>query len=245
MEKRNSVLDWFKYFKNNFLLDACAGLIAFAIGMIISIIMWKTGVMEWGVPFGTGFMTGAFLMMALFASMMSFSQQFNIAVAMGCSRRRFLSAFFGTTAVFSVVELLMLWVLYHLEMFVYRCFIPAQEGNDVEASIGEVLDLKIVLTILVAAIVFKFVSGMIALHFGRPGFYVVWFGYMILIFGAGNIATRAADNPDGICAEIMRKVCEILTFWNGLGSYLVIYAVLAILLLVFGRMQLRQEVRSA
>lgn len=46
MEKRNSVLDWFKYFKNNFLLDACAGLIAFAIGMIISIIMWKTGVME-------------------------------------------------------------------------------------------------------------------------------------------------------------------------------------------------------
>lgn len=60
MEKRNSVLDWFKYFKNNFLLDACAGLIAFAIGMIVSIIMWKTGVMEWGVPFGTGFMTGAF-----------------------------------------------------------------------------------------------------------------------------------------------------------------------------------------
>ena len=104
MEKRTSVLDWFKYFNNNFLLDACAGLIAFAIGMIISIIMWKTGVMEWGVPFGTGFMTGAFLMMALFASMMSFSQQFNIAVAMGCSRRRFLSAFFGTTAVLGVIS---------------------------------------------------------------------------------------------------------------------------------------------
>ena len=245
MEKRNSVLDWFKYFRRNFQMDACAGLIAFAIGLIISIVMWKAGAMKEGVPFGTGFMVGALVMMALFASMMSFGQQFNIAVAMGCSRRRFLVAFFGTTAVYSVLELLIVWLLYHLEMLIYRCLIPGQEGSDVEASIGSVIDLKIVFTILVAAIVLKFVSGMITLRFGRTGFYVVWFGYMILLFGAGNIVTRAADSPDGACAEIVRTATEILTFRNGLGTYLVVYVILAILLLVFGRMQLRQEVRSA
>ena len=245
MEKRNSVLDWFKYFRRNFQMDACAGLIAFVIGLIISGVMWKTGVMDEGFPFGTLFMAGTFIMMILFASIMSFNQQFNIAVAMGCSRKRFLVAFFGTTAVYSVLELLIVWILYHLEMFGYRCLIPGQAAGDVEASIGSVIDPKAVFTILVAAVVLKFVTGMSTLRFGRTGFYVIWFGYMILSFGAGNIATRAADSPDGVCADIVRTVIEILTYRNGLGTYLVVYAILAILLLVFGRMQLRQEVRSA
>lgn len=245
MEKRNSVLDWFKYFRRNFQMDVCAGLIAFVIGLIISGVMWKTGVMDEGFPFGTLFMAVTFIMMILFASMMSFNQQFNIAVTMGCSRKRFLLAFFGTTVVFSVLELLIVWILYHLEMFGYRCLIPGQAASDVGASIGSVIDPKVVFTILVAAVVLKFVTGMATLRFGRTGFYVIWFGYMILSFGAGNIATRAADSPDGVCADIVRAVIEILTYRNGLGTYLVVYVILAILLLVFGRMQLRQEVRSA
>ena len=61
MEKRNSVLDWFKYFRRNFQMDACAGLIAFVIGLIISGVMWKTGVMDEGFPFGTLFMAGTFI----------------------------------------------------------------------------------------------------------------------------------------------------------------------------------------
>ncbi len=243
MKKSNFVVAWFRYFKGNLLVDLCVELISFVIGLVVGIILLGAFGENEGFPFGTVFAAGAFFIMALFASMMYYSQKFNIATAMGCTRKRFLGAFLGTTAVFSMAEMILLWILYHVEMFIYGVIVPRQDGSEIVLELG-FLTPQILFTILAAVVILKFVSGMVVLHFGRIGFYVMWFGYIILCLGGSSIVSHAADNPDGLSVKLVTGLAEIFTYNNGLGAYLAVYIVFAILFLVFGMMQLREEVRS-
>ena len=241
MKKRNSVMDCFLYFKMNFLLDVMVELILFAVGFGVGVVLCMAYGAEERFPFGVMFAAIGLVMMTLFSAMQSFSQQFNVAIAMGCTRKRFLLAFLGTTAVFTAGEFLFLWILYHLEQGLYGIWMPAQ--SVVEA--GGVLKPAIVLLVLLAAIVLRFVGGMIVLRFGRMGFYVVWFGYMILCIGGGNMATHVAEVPDGLLARIFQALADILMYHDWLGAYLIGYGLIGILFVIFSALQLHQEVRSA
>ncbi len=241
MRKKISLGEWFSYFKINFLLDYAIELGVFLIGFLIAIFAFGTGDATKMFPLGVCGALGAIAVTVIFTSIMSFSQQFNVAVTMGCTRKSFLGAYLGTTTVFMIVEFFTAYLLYQLERLVYTAAFPAKEFVD-----GPEMFFRpgILIFCLIATIVIKFFSGMLVLRFGRMGFFVLWIGYMALCLGFSSICAKASHEPNGYCARFLDALIGVFKSFNGLGIYFLGYAILIILFVVFAVLQLRQEVRT-
>lgn len=242
MRKKISIGEWFSYFKMNFVIDYAIEVGLFVAGFLIALFVFGKGNAEKMFPLGVSLALVSVAITVVFTSVMMFSQQFNVAVAMGCTRKNFLGAYLGTTTVFMVVELLTAYLMYYFERLVYAAAFPTKGFVDAPEIFFKP---GVIVFCLIAAVIIKFFSGELVLHFGKTGFIVLWLSYMGLCFGMSNLCTNASREPDGLCARILDTLIWLVQSFYGLGAYILGYAVLIILFGVFGAMQLRQEVRSA
>lgn len=237
----NTVKNAFSYFIENLFLD----LLLEAVGLVMGIVMfffieWKIG-FDTIFPFGT--LMAAIMLMAftILNGMSVFARQFNIAIGMGCARKKFLSSYLGTTAVFLFVEVFFLFLCLEFEKLLYPMIFPQIPWEiELEFSISPLA----VLLIVFAMLVIKYGSGVFVLHYGRRGTYICLFIYMIITLGGSRIAVIISENPDSVVAEIAYGILGAIRSLGVNGGYIAGYLICIILLVLGIRVGLKEEVRQ-
>lgn len=238
----NSTLKYFGYFKVNFLVDILAELGGFLLGVILAFFVKARIEEESLVLLGSMLAAIVLVVVCMFDGMVLYYQKFNVAVAMGCTRKKFLEQYFLTSAVFMGIDVLVLYLLNQIEKSLYASVFPAKE---LEGMIDWLFRPRIILLFILAGVVVKFFTGMVVLRFGKIGFFAMWGVYMVGCLSLSRIGEMVAKHPDGKLAGFIYEVIRIANGMNGMGGYILGYAILAVVLLVFVRMAMKQEVRSS
>lgn len=242
MEKINSALKYFGYFKNNFLTDFLTEAAGFLIGFLVAFFVLARVEEEEMLMFGSLMAVVALMIGAIFSGMILFQQRFNVAIAMGCTRKRFLGWYLLTSFVFLAIEMLVLSLLYFFEKSLYIFSFP---GKKLVCTMDWLFQPKVIIFVILAVVVIKLFTGVFALRYGTIGLIILWGVYMAGCIAFSRICNVAHKKPEGACAVIIDKVAAMIQGMNGMGAAIFGYAVLAIVFLIFARLELKQEIRSA
>ena len=93
MNKRiKAVTNAFSYFKDNLILDLFLELVGFVVGIFLFLIIFWKEKPDTAFPLGTLMAGIIFAICTFLTGMVGFVRQFNVAVGMGCVRKKFLQA---------------------------------------------------------------------------------------------------------------------------------------------------------
>ena len=230
------------YFKNNFFVDFGLETAAFFIGAVIAVICMGKDAGTTIVPMGSILAIGTMVMTAIFSGCFTFMQQFNLAVAMGCTRRKFLTGYLFTASVFTIAQLVFLYVANKLEISFYTGLYPASK---LVGDIGVIFYPKLLVLLVLIFTVFRFFTGMIVLHFGKTGFFVLWGAYMLICVGGSRVSIMMERRPDGLCADFVNAVMHAWQSSTNNMRYIIGYVIVFILFLFTILMARRQEVKNS
>ena len=242
MNKRiKAVTNAFSYFKDNLILDLFLELVGFVVGIFLFLIIFWKEKPDTAFPLGTLMAGIIFAICTFLTGMVGFVRQFNVAVGMGCVRKKFLQAYLGTTIAFLVIDALVLLLYYCIEKAWYLGMFPELVWKLTDKL--SISPVKVILILLVILVI-KFGSGMIVLHFGNKGMIGCWILYLASSLGVSRVAEILSENPNGILSRIVYGVVDLFHGFGANAGYILGYLICMILFVISIRACLKEEVRQ-
>lgn len=190
------------------------------------------------IPIGTGI---AMIMTAITQVIMrvvTFSNNFNIAVSMGVTRREFLIGY----QLFNLAELVVFtvcfWVLYLMEgLFARLCF-PKEPMIE---NMNVLFQIKVIVPFLLVLCCLEIFVEAVTMRFGAKAWWTLWAFWMAMCLGIPRMIERGIKGmlPSGIQRLGNLLVTGGPVLWTVCGV-----VVLVILVLAAWRMLVKQQVTS-
>lgn len=164
----------------------------------------------------------------LFTDFMFFAINFNIAVSMGISRKRFLTD--ATIVLFAqhLLYIALLFVLSKLEMLLAGLFYPSIDMvKDVMVIDGMMLLQMIGVSLAIIAV--SIFIGALLQRFGKTAFWIMWGAYMFFAIGGVGLTSLSKSNGGLIntIASTIGNILQNITFAGRLTIIAVLCTILA------------------
>lgn len=173
----------------------------------------------------------------LITDFMFFAINFNIAVSMGISRKRFLIN--GSIVLFvqHLIYIALLFVLSKLEMLLAALFYPNLDRVKDIMNIDGIMLLQMVGGVLALIAVSIFIGALLQ-RFGKTAFWIMWGIYMFFAIGGVGLTSMSKTNG-GLINSVVHTVGNILKNTTFAG-WLTIIAVLCSILAGVGALIFRK-----
>lgn len=221
-------------------LDECKIFFGLSVGIIflctilLAVIMHTTNDEDTTFAIGTTILVMITVFFFLFMGVFGYGIEFNLAIGMGVTRKKFIPAYFASTLLMLVAESLFIYAAYFLERWEINTFYsqwPYEKG--IEYLIFSRYMILGLFLVAAAQIFF----GAIAMKFGKKAFWILW----ILMMTFSILPSRIEKAADGSFLDNLGKVLvHFFSSLNQVTGSLLMFGLIVILLGVAYLLQRKQ-----
>lgn len=185
-------------------------LVMFVFGFIMASVMITTGEETTWFAMGT-LMAG---IVPLFASpfffALSYSQEFNLVLSLGSTRREFITGYLLRQAVLLLLTYGLVFALGQLESLLYPLMFPGIVKEAGFTPLELFCDLRLLIPMFAVSLIMPLFFGSLIARFGKVAWLVIYFGFLLLSFNISHIL----DNQ-----MLIRFVLGVpLSAWYAVGA---------------------------
>lgn len=210
------------------------------IGVITMLILGQVSGPEDRFPFGISLgIFGLFVMMLMMATK-QYTQEFNLFISMGRTRKEFFASHFIANTVSGWLLVWILFLLCFCEVYLYQALDPKASAESL--SLMEMTRMFSMWWLWLAGIAISIISmlfGILFNKFGMKLYWGCWFAIMVMIFLMPRLFSLIVKSPAG---GRIREIVEWLVSLSQTQWLILTGCILAVLLMICAVMIRKQEV---